>query len=343
MAIMPNPDDLRSFRRGWIGMTWPRRYGGADASALQRYVVLEELLAAGAPTGGHWIGDRQSGPLLLRAGTESQRRRFLPAIAKGEMTFCIGMSEPGAGSDLSALSSTADAVDGGWTLNGRKVWTTNAHLADYMIGLFRSTRAAGQARHAGMSQFLIDLKSPGIQISPIHDLAGGAHFNEVTFDDVFVPADMLVGTEGEGWAQVTAELTLERSGPERYLSAYPLLGAVVDRAAPHADDTFVRETLGRQLAHLAVLRQMSLSVACMLDSGKSPAAEAAVVKDLGNAYEQSTPEAVRELLDAAPITNPDDSTSRMLAYLIQTAPSFSLRGGTREILRGIIARELGLR
>nr|MCU0887342.1 acyl-CoA dehydrogenase family protein [Rubritepida sp.] len=178
--------------RGWIGMTWPRIHGGHERSGLERVVVLEEMLAAGAPVGAHWIGDRQSGPLILRLGTDEQRRRILPGIARGELAFCIGLSEPDAGSDLANLRTKAERVPGGWVLNGRKIWTTFAHKSDYMIALVRTSPAPeGGPRQAGLSQFLVDLRLSGISIRPIRDLAGEESFNEVTFDEVRLGEDDL--------------------------------------------------------------------------------------------------------------------------------------------------------
>jgi len=328
--------------RGWIGMTWPARYGGGERSAFERYVVLEEMLTAGAPVGAHWIGDRQSGPLLLRYGTEAQRRAFLPRICRGEISFCIGMSEPDSGSDLASIRTRAVREDGAWTVNGTKLWTTGARHADYMIALFR-TAVVPEQKHAGLSQFLVDLKSPGISVRTIRDLAGNEHFCEVVFDNARVAEDALVGSEGNGWAQVTAELALERSGPERYLSCYPLLTALIDEIGT-TSDARARIEIGRQVAHLATLRRMSLSVAGLLDDGENPALEAAVVKDLGAVFEQALP-GIAQALVALPPRAGDNAGDyqQVLAHLLQNAPSFSLRGGTREILRGIIARGLGLR
>jgi alkylation response protein AidB-like acyl-CoA dehydrogenase len=327
--------------RGWIGMTWPKRYGGHERTAIERYVLLEELLAAGAPVGAHWIADRQSGPLLLRYGTEAQRRRFLPAIARGEMYFCIGMSEPNAGSDLASVRTRARRTREGWRISGQKIWTTHAHRAHMMIALVR-TGTGEQQRHQGLSQFVIDLASPGITVRPIVDLVGDVHFNEVFLDDVPVGDDMLVGNEGDGWQQVTSELSLERSGPERYLSSFrlfvELLGVVGE-----APDEAVRNAIGQISAELWTLRQMSLSVAGQLAAGKDPAVEAAIVKDLGNAFEQQLPRTVQSIADAGIALEEDDPFVDVLSFLLQTSPSFSLRGGTREILRSIIARGLGLR
>lgn len=325
-------------KRGWIGMTWPATYGGAERTATDRYVVLEEMLAVGAPVGAHWIGDRQSGPLILRLGTEAQRREFLPRIVSGELAFCIGLSEPDSGSDLASLRTRAEKVQGGWRINGRKVWTTNAHRCDFMIALLRTAPAPDpKARHQGLSQFLVDCRLSGIGIRPILDLAGEEGFNEITFDDVFVPDTMLVGQEGNGWAQATAELAFERAGPERYLSSLPLLTAALDdlSAEPAA-----AETIGRLLARAGTLRQMSLAVAGMLQDGRTPAREAALVKDAGNDFEQTLPERLRGLMDPA---RTPPQVQEMLAMMTMVARSYSLRGGTREILRGIIARGLGLR
>lgn len=325
--------------KGWIGMRWPKQYGGHERSAFDRYVVLEEMLAAGAPVGAHWIGDRQSGPLLLNFGTEEQRQLILPKVARGECYFCIGMSEPDSGSDLAATRTKAEKVDGGYRVNGTKLWTSGAHHAHYMIALFRTS----PDKHAGLTQFLVDLKNTdGITVRPIKDLAGNAHFNEVVFQDAFVPDGMLVGSEGSGWAQVGAELAFERSGPERYLSSFLLMVEMIRELQKRGGAEGARE-IGRLVAHLVTLRQMSLSVAGMLDKGENPALEASVVKDLGAVFEQDMPVKAHELLGIAPTVGAGSDLEQVLGYLTQTVPSFSLRGGTREILRGIIARGLGLR
>jgi alkylation response protein AidB-like acyl-CoA dehydrogenase len=327
--------------RGWIGMTWPKSYGGHERSALERYVVLEETLAAGAPVSAHWVADRQSGPMLLRFGTEEQRQRFLPRIARGELAFAIGMSEPDSGSDLASVRTRAEKGPGGYRVTGTKIWTSNAHISDYAIALFR-TKVVPDKKHEGLSQFLVDLKSPGISIRPILDLSGAHHFNEVHFEDCFVPDDMLVGNEGEGWKQVTNELAFERSGPERYLSSIQLVIELIREVGKEPSER-AAVLLGRLTAHLATLRQMSLAVAVMLQAGKNPNLEAAVVKDVGTTLEQEIPELVHALTGTEPRLRSGSEFERTLGYLVEHAPSFSLRGGTREILRGIIARGLGLR
>ena len=326
--------------RGWIGMTWPKRYGGGERSMLERYVVTEELLAAGAPVGAHWIADRQSAPSLLRFGTEEQRLAFLPGIARGEIFFCIGMSEPDSGSDLASIRTRAVPVAGGYEVTGTKIWTSYAHESHYAITLVR-TGPPGADRHEGLSQLILDLKAPGITIRPIINLAGDHDFNEVVLDRVFVPTDRLVGREGEGWRQVTSELAFERSGPERFLSSFQLLVELIRRAGPDPEPQ-IAEAVGRMTAHLCILRRMSLSIAGRLQAGETPNLEAALVKDLGNAFERKVPEVVRLLAPSlCPAAN--GRFEKVLADTVLHAPSWTLRGGTPEILRGIIARGLGLR
>jgi alkylation response protein AidB-like acyl-CoA dehydrogenase len=265
--------------RGWIGMGFPKRYGGGEYGLGERYVVLEELLAARAPITAHAVADRQSGFLLLRYGSESQREDILPRIAAGKCFFCIGMSEPDSGSDLASVRTRATKVDGGWRINGTKIWTTNAHRMHYMI-LFCRTSPAGPVRHAGLSQFLVDMKTSGVTCRPIINIAGEHEFNEVHLEDVFLPDEALIGVEGEGWQQVTSELAFERSGPERFLSHLSVLEEMTltlkqDRSAEGS------RALGRLVAHLSTLRRMSRSIAMMIEEGKEPALQAALVKDLG--------------------------------------------------------------
>jgi alkylation response protein AidB-like acyl-CoA dehydrogenase len=306
-------------------------------------VMIEELLTSGAPVAAHWIAERQSAPLILRYGAEAQRRFYVPRVCAGEAYFCIGMSEPNSGSDLASVRTRAERTANGWRLNGSKLWTTYGHKAHYMIALVR-TSGAPEDRNAGLSQLLIDLSLPGVKASPIYDLAGDAHFSEVHFEDVELPEEALIGAEGQGWAQVNAELAFERSGPERIYSSMVLVDTWLDfmrrRGNPSAAET---ELAGRLLAQVTALRSLSLSVTAMLAEGKSPVVEASMVKDLGTGFEQSIPALITDhlaSLDGAAIPGELLAT---LDYLVGMSPSFSLRGGTREILRGIIARGLGLR
>ncbi len=324
--------------RGWIGMTWPQQYGGGDRSFFERYVVTEELLAAGAPVSAHWIADRQSGPLLLRYGTEDQKLKYLPPITRGESYFSIGMSEPDSGSDLASVQTRASAVDGGWILNGTKLWSTDAHRNHYMVALVR-TGPSGESRHEGLSQFIVDLHANGVTVRPIKNIAGDEDFNEVVFEDCVVSEENLVGAVGNGWEQVTSELGYERSGPERFLSAFRVFVEFVRYvgASPSDEESAL---IGRLASHIMTLRQMSISVAAMLQAGKNPATEAALVKSLGNDFEKTLPELVRLF---APRLGPKHPLRCSLEQTLLHSPSFTIRGGTREILRGVIARGLGLR
>ncbi|AOB41405.1 MULTISPECIES: acyl-CoA dehydrogenase family protein [Bordetella] len=328
--------------RGWVGVTLPRAYGGAEMDAFSRFVLIEELLCAGAPVSAHWIADRQSGPQIRKFGSEAQRSFYLPRICRGEAFFCIGMSEPNSGSDLASVGTRATRrADGGWTLSGRKIWTTNAQHCHYMIALVR-TSGTPQDRNQGLSQFIVDLSLPGVTVRPISDLAGDAHFSEVFFDDVQLSDEALIGQEGSGWEQVTAELAFERSGPERIYSSMVLLDGWIQWLRGRGD---VSQTaaVGRYATHLAALRNLSLSVTARLAAGESPVVEAALVKELGTTFEQEIPAAIEAALGSDPGADIDAELLRTCAYVNQVCPTYSLRGGTREILRGMIARGLGLR
>ncbi len=327
--------------RGWIGMTWPKRYGGGERSAFENFVVNEELLAAGAPVAAHWVGVRQTGPLFLRFGNDSIKDFFLPRLASAELFFSIGLSEPDAGSDLAQVRTQARRVDGGWVVNGRKIWSSGAHRTDYMVVFCRTGSGDGD-RRAGFSQLIVDLRSPGITIRPIYMMSGAHHFNETIFDDVFVPEDRMVGEPGKGWDQVMSELGHERSGPERFLSVFPLLAHLVRLASANQD---VRKIvgLGQLTARLWTLRRMSIALLTLLANGQSPEVEAALVKDLGTRFERESVEIIRGLVPAEWSVSAPGEFEVLMAKCLLAAPAFTLRGGTNEILRNVIARSLGLR
>jgi alkylation response protein AidB-like acyl-CoA dehydrogenase len=332
----------RMGQRGWLGMTWPKQYGGHERSAYERYVVVEETLAAGAPVGAHWIADRQSGPSLLKFGTAEQKSTLLPRIAAGELSFSIGMSEPDSGSDLAATRTKAVRDGDLYRVTGTKVWTSFAHESDWAI-MFCRTSGTPADRQAGTSQLLIDLKNTsGLTISPIIDLAGQHHFNELHFEDAAVPVANLLGEEGQGWAQVMSELAFERSGPERFLSSIELMYQLIDLLEGRTSDA-AQITLGRLTARLAVLRRLSRSVTAMLQEKQDAGLQAAIVKDNGALFEQALPDIARELVDCEADPVAAHGYAGVLANVVHNAPSWSLRGGTREILRGIIARGLGTR
>lgn len=322
--------------QGWVGMTVPTTYGGGGRPYVERFAVTEELLAAGAPVSAHWVADRQIAPSLLRAGTEEQKQRFLPSIVSGVQYWAIGMSEPGSGSDLASVRTKATRVDGGWSLSGTKVWTSGAHDAHYMFVLARNAPVDPTHRHAGLSQFIVALDSPGISIAPILNMSGTHHFNEIVLDDVFVPDELVFGEIGDGWMQVTSELGYERSGPERFLSSFVLLREALTEAAEPADDG-----LGAAFARTYALHHMSASVAQALEAGSPADTPAAIVKLLGTSFEGDVVDLVDMLSE--PAEQADGNLSELLRAGIMARPGFTIRGGTTEILRGVVTRGMGLR
>ena len=322
-------------RRGWIGITWPREYGGQDRSYAARLVITEELLAAGAPVAAHWISDRQIGPAILRYGTPELKAEVLPGIAAAEVTFCLGMSEPEAGSDLAAVRTTARRDGDNWRITGSKIWTSQAHRSTHAYVLARTTPLAeAGAKHEGLTEFVVALDTPGVTVRPIFDLQGEHHFNEMIFDDVVVPDRWVIGAVGNGWRQVTEQLSYERGGLERVLSTYPLLAALTDQAA---GDPAAEEAVGELVARLAVLRRLGWDIVTAMDAGQAPVRQAATLKLLGTTFEREVTEVVRWVTGLEPEPG-GDSLAGLLGQGILAAPGFSLRGGTSEVLAGIIAR-----
>jgi hypothetical protein len=310
-----------------IGISWPAQYGGRGLSAVHRLAAAEELLRAGAPVAAHWVGDRQIGPALLRHGTDQLKNDILPGVASSEYRFCLGMSEPTAGSDLASVSTHAVAVAGGFLVNGRKTWTSGAHHATHIYLLARTDRDV--PKHQGLSEFIVDMDSPGIMVSPIPDLTGEHHFNEVLFEDVFVGSDRLLGTLNKGWGQVTEQLSFERGGPERYLSTYPLFAQLLDAAPPAA-----AAHIGALTAQLSTLRRLAFEVAAQMDLGQAPTQQSATLKYLGNAFEHQVIDVARTAL--TPSNHRPDS---LFGHSLLASPGFTVRGGTAEVLLAMMARE----
>jgi alkylation response protein AidB-like acyl-CoA dehydrogenase len=318
-------------RAGLLGMSWAAEHGGGQRTFRERLVVTEELLRAGAPVAAHWIADRQIGPAIAELGSDTLRRELLPRIARGEACVCLGMSEPESGSDLASVRTRLERRGDGFTLHGQKIWTSNAHVADYAYVLARTDATGG--RHEGLTECIVAMDQPGVEVRPIHDLRGEHHFNEVFFDGAHVPADWVIGEEGRGWEQVTAQLSFERGGPERVLSTYPVLATAVHRAG---DDDHARVVVGGLAARLTALRAMAWSVAGHMDAGLAPVAEAAGLKLLGTRFEVDVIEAVRELLGG--VIDPGDAISALWSDALLASPGFSIRGGTSEVLATILAR-----
>ena len=326
--------------RGWVGMALPSRWGGSDRTAVQRFIVVEEMLRWGAPVGHHWVADRQTGNVILKFGTDEQRERFLAPICRGELGFSIGMSEPDSGSDLASVSTRAERADDGWIVNGTKIWTSNAHMNDWFICLLRTAPMEDGNKHAGLSQFLIDLSSPGLEISPIPFLDGSHHFNEVTFHDVFVPDTNVVGQPGMGWHQNTTEMAYERGGPDRWLSPFSTVEQLLREAAGTPMQDTVSDLFGELAARWWGIRNLSLSVARLIDEGEAPSVESALVKEMGTRYEQEVVEKLVQLIDEEYSPESESLFERLLAQCVVTFPGNTIRGGTIEILRSVASKGL---
>jgi acyl-CoA dehydrogenase len=315
--------------RGLIGMTWPAPYGRGLGN-VHRLAVTEELLRAGAPVALHWIADRQIGPAIVRNGNDRLKQELLPGIVAADVVFCLGLSEPEAGSDLASVRTRAIADGDGFRITGRKIWTSGAHLATHVYVLARTTPLEeGDRPHSGLSEFVVDMDSPGVEVSPIVDMTGEHHFNEVSFDGVVVPEHRLIGVRDGGWRQVTEQLAFERGGPERVLTTFPLLADILRTGL---DRNHAAE-LGRLAARLAVLRRLCHTIAELLDAGTTPIQEAATCKLLGNEFERDVVELARRALPAAT----PEVRARFNGALL-ASPAFSLRGGASEVLLSMIAK-----
>jgi acyl-CoA dehydrogenase len=333
--------------QGWVGMTVPPEYGGRGRPFVERFVVTEELLRAGAPVAAHWIADRQIAPILALHGNERLRDELLPGICRGELSFCVGMSEPDAGSDVAAIATSAKRDGDRWVVNGQKLWTTGARDAHYCY-LIARTSVDEDRRHAGLSEFVVPMDAPGLVVRPIADICGEQHFAEVFFDEVTLDPWRMVGEPGGAFKQVIRQLDYERSGPERILSTYPLFECMISYESTPERPWFEAE-VGRLAARFAALRRMSLALAAAMDRGHPPSALTALVKDAGTALEQDVVRVAVELLDVEPHVlggdgePPAESNARLarqLADAIRFAPAFTLRGGTSEILREVVARRM---
>ncbi len=329
--------------RGWIGVTWPRPYGGRERSAVDRLVITEALLRAGAPVGAHWLGDRQVGPAILRFGSDAQRAELLPRIARGEIVFCVAISEPSTGSDAAATTTLAREDGDGFVITGQKVWTSFAHQADWCYLLARTNTAA--PKHKSLSELLVPMSAPGIRVRPLVDMTGEHHFNEVFFDEVRVPRSALIGERDRGWYQIAVQLDHERGGIERVLSNVPLLDDALALVRGRLDDRVVRDRLAALHVDLEAARLMVYRVAWLTDRGRVPNVEAALAKAFGTELEQRIAETVAALFGLAGVLTGGEAAALAgrVARAWLYAPAYTIQGGTANILRNILAhRGLGL-
>ncbi|MGI8662585.1 MAG: acyl-CoA dehydrogenase family protein [Acidimicrobiales bacterium] len=326
-------------RRGWIGMTWPVEEGGHGRSVLERFVVYEQLIKHGAPICAGWFADRQMGPSLLQFGTPEQRKRWIPGIVSGESMWCIGMSEPDAGSDVAALRTRADRDGDSWLVTGQKVWTSGAAHADWCYCIARTDPEA--PKHAGLSELIIDMRSPGIEVSTIKDMTTNEHFCEVSFDSVRVPGENLVGELNGSFRQLMRQMEHERGGIDRLVSNYALYRdlmatpGLVDRCDPVVRQELAAIETAYRIGRLLVLRETL---------GQAPKGFSAATKTFGTEFETRLASfCARQLGPAALLWGEDAGLGGRAARAVSYAPAYTIMGGTVDILRNVLAeRVLGL-
>ena len=333
--------------RGWIGLCWPEECYGKGKSYIDRMVLTEEIVRYGAPAAAHWFADRQMGPSMIRHGSDEQKQYFLPRIARGELVFGIGMSEPEAGCDLASLRTKATEDGDSYIINGQKVWTSGAHHIDYLYLVARTDPDV--AKHKGISEFIVDMHLPGIEVRPLIDMTGGHHYNEVFIDNVRVPKSSLVGEINRGWYQIAQQLDYERSGVERLMTNFPLYQDLIEYAKhtghgskPVAKQPIVRSKLADLTVEYEVGRLLTYRVAWVLDQGRLPTTEAAMAKAFCTAFEQhlahtatQIPGLYGQLRQGSKRIPPVFRESAAESYLF--SPGYTIQGGTSEILKNIIA------
>ncbi len=336
--------------KGWLTMSWPKAYGGQGAGHLKQLVYNEEMGYSGAPL-GFGFGTNLVGPTLMVHGNEEQKRTFLPPIARAEVFWCQGFSEPGAGSDLASLQTRAVRDGDEYIISGQKIWTSEGHQADWMILLARTDPEA--PKHRGISYFLVDMKTPGLQVRPLVNLMNSHAFNEVFFDNVRVPRSNLVGDENRGWYVAATTLDFERSGITRVMLSLRIFEDVVAfvqeaSGAGHewAGSSAVRDRLAELRVEFAIAQLLARRVAWQQANGMVPNYESSMAKMYGSELNQRFCEAAINLLGLAGQLEPGSRGAVLQgrierAYL--AALSYKIAGGTSEIQRNVIAtRGLGL-
>jgi alkylation response protein AidB-like acyl-CoA dehydrogenase len=331
--------------RGYIGIAWPKEYGGRGLGSVEQMIYTEEMILHKAPRGYHFTAERQVGPSLVLHGTEEQKREWLPKIINADVSFALGLSEPGAGSDLAAVQTRAARDGDDYIVNGQKIWTSGGHLADAIWLVTRTD--PNVPKHKGISCLMVDLKSPGVTIRPLYDMTGEHHFNEVFFEDVRVPANRRVGEENRGWYILAEHLDFERSGIERLVDLEHLFRSVMDFAKEESLagrlNPAVRSKLAELKIEVEVGRLMCYRVAYLQSIGRVPNYEASMAKAYGTEWSQRMMRAAMELVGlngggAAPGT-----LASQVQKLYLNSVSRTIAGGTSEIQRNIIAtRGLGL-
>jgi len=343
-------------QKGWIGLTWPKEYGGQERSWMDRLILTEELLRYGAPAGWHWSSDRQMGPSIIKFGTEEQKKEFLPKIIRGEISMAIGMSEPEAGSDMASLQTRAVEDGDDYVIDGQKVWTGGAHYSNYIYLVVRTDPSFpphDPKNFKGISEFIVPTNLPGITIKPMLDIAGREHFTEIFFDNARVPKRYLVGEKNRGFYQIMEQLDYERAGIERLMSNYVVFAGLIEYAKktyrngkPLSKEPLIRDKLAELQVEFEVGRLLIYRVAWVLDQGRAPNYEAAIAKIYCTDFEKRLANEAIEILGLYGQLMPDSkyvplSGKAILSYLF--SPGYTIQAGTSEILRNVIAqRGLGL-
>jgi alkylation response protein AidB-like acyl-CoA dehydrogenase len=319
--------------RGWIGLTWPVEHGGGGRPPIERLIIGEELITAGAPIAAMWFADRQMGPTLIAYGRPDQQAEFLPGILSGDTTWCIGMSEPDAGSDLAALKTTAARDGDEWVINGQKIWTSFAAVADYCYLICRTS--SDGPPHQGVSEIVVPMDSAGIEVRPITDMTTNRHFCEVFFSDVRVPVSNLVGVEGNAFKQTMRQLEHERGGIDRLVSNRALFDLALDRVRQTGavDDPIVRQ----EIAALETAYRIGRVLVAREVLGQAPAGFSAATKCFCTEHEWRVAQFVARVL------GPEATLWNDVARGVVYAPGYTIMGGTSNIMRNILGeRVLGL-
>jgi alkylation response protein AidB-like acyl-CoA dehydrogenase len=346
---------LRSFQKklaakGWLTLGWPQEYGGLGASHMMQVIYNEEMTYARAPT-QLGVGPDRVGPTILLYGTDEQKRELVPGIANAETVWCQGFSEPGAGSDLASLQTRADADGDYFVINGQKIWTSLAHKADYCILLARTDQDA--PKHKGISYFLMDMKTPGVEVRPLYDLTNRHTFNQVFMENVRIPRTSLVGELNRGWYVAAATLDFERSGINRVVMGYRMLEELVQYAFSTrvnglrlGDHQTVRSKLAELAIEFTAGRMLAYRVASMQARGQIPNTEASMSKMYGSELQQRLAGAGIQIMGLAGQLEGGTRWAPLAGRVEQFylfASALTVAAGTTEIQKGIIAgRGLGL-
>ena len=336
----------RVAQRGWIGLTWPKQYGGQGRSHIDRLILTEEMLRYGAPAACHWFADRQVGGAILAFGTEELKEEFLPKIASGEAYFGVSMSEPGAGSDLASLQTRAVEDGDYYVINGQKTWTSCAHFAHYFYLVARTDPQA--PKHRGISEFIVAADSPGLTRLPIVDITGTEAWNDLFFDNVRVHKKYLIGQKNRGFYQILNQLDYERSGMERLMGNYVLFEAIMEFAKENklSQESAIRHKLAQLQIEFEVGRLLIYRVASVMEAGRAPTWESAMSKAFCTEFEKRVANTAMEILGlyGQLLKNSKFVPLRgIAAHSYLGSRGYSLQGGTTEILKNILAtRGLGL-